>query len=93
MKRRGDDSLPKRRGLGLKGSAVHYRGAVYHPGAVCCRGDEYTPDCGDHTVDYNLFIKSHLARMQLLVTSLGDVPREQKMLKRHLPRVIYHQVY
>jgi len=21
------------------------------------------------------------------------VPREQKMLKRHLPRVIYHQVY
>jgi len=23
----------------------------------------------------------------------GGVPREQKMLKGHLPRVIYHQVY
>jgi len=28
-----------------------------------------------------------------LRTSLGGVPREQKMLKGHLPRVIYHQVY
>jgi len=26
-------------------------------------------------------------------TSLGGVPREQKMLKGHLSRVIYHQVY
>ena len=25
-------------------------------------------------------------------TSLGGVPREQKILKGHLPRVIYHQV-
>jgi len=25
--------------------------------------------------------------------SLEGVPREQKMLKGHLPRVIYHQVY
>jgi len=25
--------------------------------------------------------------------SLGGVPREQKMLKGHLTRVIYHQVY
>ena len=25
--------------------------------------------------------------------SLGGVPREQKMLKGHLPRVIYHQEY
>ena len=24
---------------------------------------------------------------------LGGVPREQKLLKGHLPRVIYHQVY
>ena len=24
---------------------------------------------------------------------LGGVPREQKMLKGHLPRVIYHRVY
>ena len=24
---------------------------------------------------------------------VGGVPREQKMLKGHLPRVIYHQVY
>ena len=23
----------------------------------------------------------------------GEVPREQKMLKGHLPRVIYHKVY
>jgi len=26
-------------------------------------------------------------------TSLGGVPREQKTLKEHLPRVTYHQVY
>ena len=25
--------------------------------------------------------------------ALGGVPREQKMLKGHLPRVIYHQIY
>jgi hypothetical protein len=25
-------------------------------------------------------------------TNLGGVPREQKMLEGHLPRVIYHQV-
>ena len=24
---------------------------------------------------------------------MGEVPREQKMLKENLPRVIYHQVY
>ena len=40
----------------------------------------------------------HPLRLPLLVTfthgtSLGGVPREQKMLKGHLPRVIYHQVY
>ena len=28
-----------------------------------------------------------------LVGSLGGVPREQKMLKGHLPTVIYNQVY
>ena len=27
------------------------------------------------------------------LNGLGGVPREQKMLKGHLPRVIYHQVY
>ena len=26
-------------------------------------------------------------------TSLGGVPREQKMLKGHQPRIMYHQVY
>ena len=29
----------------------------------------------------------------LAFTILGGVPREQKMLKEHLPRAIYHQVY
>ena len=28
-----------------------------------------------------------------VIPCLGGVPREQKMLKGHLPRVIYHQVY
>jgi len=28
-----------------------------------------------------------------LVGSMGGVPRDQKMFKGHLPRVIYHQVY
>jgi len=28
-----------------------------------------------------------------LIHYIGGVPREQKMLKGHLPRVIYHQVY
>jgi len=26
-------------------------------------------------------------------TNMGGVPRKQKMLKEHLARVIYHQVY
>ena len=30
---------------------------------------------------------------KLAGSSLGGVPREQKMLKGHLPRVVYHQVY
>ena len=29
----------------------------------------------------------------LLDSGLGGVPREQKMLKGHLPRVIYHRIY
>ena len=29
----------------------------------------------------------------LVGSTVGGVPREQKMLKGHLPRVIYHQVY
>ena len=33
-------------------------------------------------------------RVIMMVTdSGGGEPREQKMLKGHLPRVIYHQVY
>ena len=28
-----------------------------------------------------------------LGSTVGGVPREQKMLKGHLPRVIYHKVY
>jgi len=35
----------------------------------------------------------HLVISSGLVGSLGGVPREQKMLKGHLTRVIYHQVY
>jgi len=34
-----------------------------------------------------------VARERLRVGWLGGVPREQKMLKGHLPRVIHHQVY
>jgi len=33
------------------------------------------------------------AALRRRLTSLGGVPREQKMLKGHLPTVIYHQVY
>ena len=29
----------------------------------------------------------------LTITNMGEVPREQKMLKGHLPRVTHHQVY
>jgi len=32
-------------------------------------------------------------RLRVGGTSLAGVPPEQKMRKRHLPRVIYHQVY
>jgi len=32
-------------------------------------------------------------RLRARGTSLGGVPREQEMLKGHLPRVMYHQVY
>ena len=31
--------------------------------------------------------------MGVIRLRVGGVPREQKMLKGHLPRVIYHQVY
>jgi len=41
-------------------------------------------------VGTNKTVKGWLAQRG---TSLGGVPREQKMLKGHLPRVIYHQVY
>jgi len=34
-----------------------------------------------------------ISRIDRLRTSLEGVPREQKMLKAHLPRVKYHQVY
>ena len=27
------------------------------------------------------------------LNGLGEVPREQKILKGHLPRVVYHQIY
>ena len=32
-------------------------------------------------------------RRRMVGSSLGGVPREQKMLKGHLPRVMYYQVY
>ena len=35
----------------------------------------------------------HRVPRELPIGALGGVPREQKMLKGHLPRVIYHQVY
>jgi len=35
----------------------------------------------------------HIHRGMRPSTSLGGVPREQKMLKGHLPRVVYHLVY
>ena len=34
-----------------------------------------------------------LSPFDRLKVGSGGVPREQKMLKGHLPRVIYHQVY
>jgi len=45
---------------------------------------------------YGPFIKSQLASTQLTLgpcVEVGGVPREQKMLKGHLTRVIYHRVY
>jgi len=42
-------------------------------------------------------VRLHLRRApissQVKSRFLGGVPREQKMLEGHLPRVIYHQVY
>jgi hypothetical protein len=35
----------------------------------------------------------HSSNLHTRGTSLGEVPREQKMLKGRLLRVIYHQVY
>ena len=46
-----------------------------------------------------LFLKRclHLLAAETIIgvplPSLGGILREQKMLKGHLPRVIYHQVY
>ena len=39
------------------------------------------------------FVVSVVNEKHTYGTSLGGVPREQKMFKGHLPRVIYHQVY
>jgi len=41
------------------------------------------------TIDFALLIDSALVGS----TSLKGVPRWQKMLKGHLPRAMYHQVY
>jgi len=42
-------------------------------------------DCSNGSEHIPSFVKS--------VIDSGGVPREQNMLKGHLPRVIYHQVY
>ena len=54
---------------------------------VCCQGG----GCRMYVVGRCLCLVDRL-RVGWL-TSLGGVPREQKNLKGHLPRVIYHQVY
>ena len=46
--------------------------------------------CGEHAgLEYNVDVLFHIDRRR----ALGWVPREQNMLKGHLPRVIYHLVY
>ena len=51
----------------------------------------------DVSVQPTLIDSGHIHRGMIPSTtrgaSLRGVPREQKMLKGHLPRVIYHQVY
>ena len=42
---------------------------------------------------YRWGLEALASRDHTLAGSLGGVPPEQKMLKGHLPRVIYHQVY
>ena len=38
-------------------------------------------------------VEHHQDLIAASIYDLGGVSREQKMLKGHLPRVIYHQVY
>ena len=41
----------------------------------------------------NIRTIKNIRTIRTIYYTLGGVPREQKMLKGHLPRVIYHQVY
>jgi len=43
-------------------------------------------------VEWEATMPGHMLEFQM-PSLLGGVPREQKMLKGHLPKVIYHQVY
>jgi len=37
--------------------------------------------------------QKQLSQGACIRVTVGGVPREQKMLKGHLPRIIYHRVY
>ena len=73
-----------------------------------CSSREWLPTSMSHGSAFNLsqmfailgvglalwwsYTESNIAT-SALGTSLGGVPREQKILKGHPPRVIYYQVY
>ena len=57
------------------------------PRGVCCHAIRHGA-MGVHAPYHADRLRDHT-----LAGPLGGVPREQKMLKGHLPRVIYHQVY
>ena len=60
--------------------SLKYEPSLNHP-----QVDNHRPYGRQFRRDIGVFLQ--------MTDSLGGVPREQKMLKGHLPRVIYHQVY
>ena len=55
--------------------------------------DDLNVLCKTNPLCENAGTPIHVFFLKVVDSGLGGVPREQKMLKGHLPRVIYHREY
>ena len=105
----GSNVITRRAHPGLAGLRPHMnrggRFVVFRVSGSRCRANsaqlrqprpDSAPDCRGYLQPRQLETFDRLAIKRLtdrVGWLAGGVPREQKMLKGHLPRVIYHQVY